>query len=165
MTDTAVRGVPKSAIVALAVVAVCATAATAAGAVKLSDHNQTKALRSEVLASARQIAVDFAVYDYRHIDADFTRVSNEAAGKFLSDFSTQSAGVRDAIVTLKAVSVAQIASAGTVNVSSTSAQVIVALNRTVTNAQAPKGSSSAFGVQMFLVKRHGHWLASQVNPL
>ena len=99
------------------------------------------------------------------IDADFTRVSNEATGKFLTDFSTQSAGVRDAIVSVKAVSTAQVASAGTVNVSPHSAQVIVALNRTVTNAQAPKGTNSAFGVQMFLVERGGRWLASAVNPL
>ena len=73
--------------------------------------------------------------------------------------------MRDAIVAVKATSTAQVASAGTVNVSLTSAQVIVALNRTVTNTQAPKGTNSAFGVQLFLVKRGGHWLASQVNPL
>ena len=63
--------------------------------------------------------IDFASYDYRTIDRDFTRVSNEATGKFRSDFSTQSAGVRDAIVAVKATSTAQIASAGTVNVALT----------------------------------------------
>jgi Mce-associated membrane protein len=140
-------------------------ALAAVGARQLSQQASLSDARASALAAGRQIAVDVASYDYREIDKDFTRVSNEAAGKFLTDFSTQSAGVRDAIVSLKAVSVAQVASAGAVNVSADSAQVIVALNRTVTNAQAPKGTNSAFGVQMFLVKRGGRWLATQVNPL
>jgi Mce-associated membrane protein len=147
------------------VVATAGAALAAVGAHQLSDQARLADARTGALSAGRQIALDIASYDYRHIDRDFTRVSHEATGKFLTDFSTQSAGVRDAIVTLKAVSVAQIASAGAVNVSAGSAQVIVALNRTVTNAQAPKGTSNAFGVQMFLVKRGGRWLATQVNPL
>jgi len=147
------------------VVTTARAALAAGGARHLSQQAELAQARNEALSAGRQIAVDIASYDYRHIDADFTRVSNEATGKFLTDFSTQSAGVRDAIVSVKAVSTAQVASAGTVNVSPHSAQVIVALNRTVTNAQAPKGTNSAFGVQMFLVERGGRWLASAVNPL
>jgi Mce-associated membrane protein len=149
-----------------ALVVVTAGAALAAlGARQASDQQDLARVRVQALAAGRQIAIDLASYDYRTIDRDFTRVSNESTGKFQSDFSTQSAGVRDAIVAEKATSTAQIASAGTVNVSLTSAQVIVALNRTVTNSQAPKGTNSAFGVQLFLVKRGDHWLATQVNPL
>jgi Mce-associated membrane protein len=165
LTDTAARGVPKSAIVALAVVAVCATAATAAGAVKLSDHNQTKALRSEALASARQIAVDFAVYDYRHIDADFNRVANESTGKFKSQFVTQSAGVRQLIIKAKAVSNAEIAAEGLVEAATNHASVVVALDRTVTNTSAPKGQRDSFGLQIDLLRVNGKWLASGVKPL
>jgi Mce-associated membrane protein len=147
------------------VVTSAGVALAAVGARQLSHQAALSDARTSALAAGRQIAVDIASYDYREIDKDFTRVSNEATGKFLTDFSTQSAGVRDAIVSLKAVSVAQVASAGAVNVSADSAQVIVALNRTVTNAQAPKGTNSAFGVQMLLVKRAGRWLATQVTPL
>ena len=158
------RALPVAAAGAL-VVATAGAALAAVGAHRLSDKAALANARASALAAGRQIAVDVASYDYREIDKDFTRVSSEATGKFLSDFSTQSAGVRDAIVSVKAVSQAQIASAGVVNASTDSAQVVVALNRTVTNAQAPKGTNSAFGIQMFLVKRHGRWLASQVNPL
>jgi Mce-associated membrane protein len=165
VTDTAVRGVPKSAVVALAVIAVGATAATAAGAVKLSDHDQTKALRSDVLASARQIAVDFAVYDYRHIDADFTRVANESTGKFKSQFVTQSAGVRELIIKAKAVSNAEIAAEGLVEAATNHASVVVALDRTVTNTSAPKGQRDSFGLEIDLVRVDGKWLASGVKPL
>jgi Mce-associated membrane protein len=147
------------------VVAVTGAALSAVGARQLSHDQVTTDARESALTAARQIAVDIAQYDYRHIDADFTRVTKEATGSFLKDFSTQSAGVRDAIVAVKAVSVAQVASAGVVTASPAAAQVIVALNRTVTNSQAPKGANSAFGVQMFLVRVGGRWLASQVKPL
>ena len=152
------------AIGALAVAATGATL-TVLGARQLSHQAQLSHARAQALAAGRQIAVDVAEYDYREIDKDFTRVSDEATGSFLKDFSTQAAGVRDAIVAAKAVSKAQIASVGIVNATPRSAQVIAALDRVVTNVQSPKGTSTAFGLQIFLVKSHGRWLASQVTPL
>ena len=159
------RALPVAAAAGALVVTVAGGALAAVGAQHLSHEHHLDDVRSSALAAGRQIAVDVASYDYRHIDADFTRVSKEATGKFQSDFTTQSAGVRDAIVAAKAVSTAQVASAGVVNASSTTAQVVVALNRTVTNSQAPKGTQSALGVQLFLVRRGGRWLATDVKPL
>lgn len=165
MTDTAARGVPRAVVVALAVVAVSTTAITAAGAVKLSDHDTAQDLRNQVLGAARQIAVDFAVYDYRHIDADFTRVANESTGKFKSQFVTQSAGVRELIIKAKAVSKAEIAAEGLVEASSGRASVVIALDRTVTNTSAPNGQRDSFGLEIDLLRVHGKWLASGVKPL
>ena len=165
MTDTAPRGVPSSAVVALAVIAVCATAATAAGAVKLSDRGHTTDLRTQVLGAARQIAVDFAVYDYRHIDADFSRVANESTGRFKQQFVTQAAGVRELIIKAKAVSKADIAAEGLVEATSGHASVVVALDRTVTNTSAPNGQRDSFGLEIDMLRIHGKWLASGVKPL
>jgi len=159
------RALPVAAVAGALVVTAAGGVLAAVGAQHLSHQQSLDDARSSALAAGRQIAVDVATYDYRHIDADFTRVSDEATGKFQSDFTTQSAGVRDAIVAAKAVSTAQVASAGIVNATTSSAQVVVALNRTVTNSQAPKGTQSALGVQMFLVKRGGRWLATDVKPL
>jgi Mce-associated membrane protein len=150
---------------AAVVIGVTGGALGAAGTTRLSHQDALDSARSSALASAKQIAVDIAEYDYRHIDADFTRVTHEATGKFLKDFGTSANGVRDAIVAVKAVSTAQVASAGVVDVAPSSAQVVVALNRVVTNSQAPKGTTSAFGLQMFLVRKGNRWLASAVNPL
>jgi len=147
------------------VVALAASALAAVQTTRLSHEHASAEVRESALAAARQIAVDIADYNYQTIDRDFTRVTQEATGKFLSDFSTQSAGVRDAIVAAKAVSQATVAAAGVVNASANSAQIDVALNRTVTNASSPKGTQAAFGLQMLLVKRGGRWLASEVNPL
>jgi Mce-associated membrane protein len=147
------------------VVALAASALAAVQTTRLSHEQSASDVRASALAAGRQIAIDIAQYDYRTIDQDFTRVTQESTGKFLSDFSTASAGVRGEIVAAKAVSKATVAAAGVVSSSATSAQVDVALNRLVTNAAAPKGTQAAFGLQMLLVKRHGRWLASQVNPL
>lgn len=159
------RALPVAAAAGALVVAIAGGALAAVQTSRLSTQESLAAARESALAAGRQIAVDIADYDYRTIDRDFTRVTQEATGTFLKEFSTQSAGVRDAIVADKAVSQAQVASAGVVTASTSSAQVVVALNRLVTNAQAPKGSQAAFGLQMVLVKRHGRWVASQVNPL
>ena len=154
-----------AAAAALLVIALAGAALAAVQTGRLSHEQSISDDRASALAAARQIAVDIADYDYRQIDKDFTRVTQEATGKFLSEFSTQSAGVRDAIVAAKAVSQATVAGAGVVNANGHSAEVDVALNRTVTNAAAPKGTQAAFGLQMLLVKRGGHWIASEVNPL
>lgn len=159
------RALPVAATVAALVVTIAGGSLAAVGTRKLSHDQALARARASALASGRQIAVDLADYDYRTIDRDFTRVSNSSTGTFQADFAKQSAGVRDAIVALKAVSVAQVQSAGIVNADLDSAQVVAALDRTVTNAQSPKGTTTAFGLQIFLVRRGGRWLASQVNPL
>jgi Mce-associated membrane protein len=164
VTDYAARGVP-NAVVALAVIAIAGAASAGAGVLKLSRHDDTKDLHAQVLSAARQIAVDFAVYDYRHIDADFSRVANESTGTFKSQFVSSSAGVRELIIKAKAVSQATIAAEGLVGASANHASVVLALDRTVTNTSAPKGQHDSFGLQIELVRVHGHWLATGVKPL
>jgi Mce-associated membrane protein len=137
---------------------------------RLSDRaalSATVSRQNEALAAGRQIAVDFLAYDYRHIDADFTRVVGESVGALSKDFATQSASVRDLIVKAKAISTATVASAAVVSVSASgsAARVLVSLNRTIVNTSAPKGQSNSVDLQLDLVRRHGRWLASAVKPV
>jgi Mce-associated membrane protein len=164
MPSTAGRGATVAAITA-AVVATSMTALAAVGSVHLSHRNSQADLRTSVLGVGRQIAVDFAAYDYRHIDADFTRVASESTGQFRQQFVAQSAGVRELIIKAKAVSTAEVASEGLVDVSATTATVVLALDRTIRNTGAPKGQQDSFGLQIDLVRQHGRWLASKVTPL
>lgn len=160
-----ISATPVAAAAGALVVVVAGAALAATSAQRLSDSQKTTDARASALAAGRQIAVDIAEYDYRHIDQDFSRVDNEATGSFKQQFGTSAAGVRDAIVAVKAQSTAQVASAGVVNANGRTATVVVALNRTVVNAQAPKGTTSAFGLQIVLQRKNGRWLAAQVNPL
>jgi hypothetical protein len=147
------------------VVTVAAGALAAIGTHRLSHVETVTAARTQAMAVARQIAVDFFAYDYRHIDADFKRVANESTGSLQTDFVRQSAGVRGLIVQAKAVSTAQVVSVAVVSATSSGARVLLALNRTVTNSSAPKGQTNSVDLQMDLIRRGGHWLASAVKPL
>jgi len=154
--------------VTAAVLAVGGGALAAVQTGKLSDRVALAARvteQNEALAAGRQIAIDFLAYDYRHIDADFTRVVSESVGALSKDFATQSASVRDLIVKAKAVSTAAVASAGIVSVNAKAARVLVSLNRTIVNTSAPKGQSNAIDLEIDLVRQHGRWLASAVKPL
>jgi Mce-associated membrane protein len=159
-------------ITATAAIAVVTTA-LAALAVGESSHQQSRLSqvtsqqqqREQVLAAGRQIAVDFASYDYRHIDADFSRVANEATGDFKKQFVTQSAGIRPYVVKAKSVSTAQVASEGLVDIAPASATVVIALDRTIKTSTAPNGQQAALGVEIDLVRQGDKWLASGVKPL
>jgi Mce-associated membrane protein len=143
--------------------AAAALAAVAAG--QVSDRAGQASERSQALAAGRQIAIDFAAYDYRHLQQNFNRVANESTGAFKHQYATQSAGVQDLIVKARAVSVAEVASAGVVDAGPRAATVVVALNRTISNTSVPKGQQDSFGVEIDLRQINGRWLASEVKPL
>jgi Mce-associated membrane protein len=147
------------------VLATTAAALTAAAARQVSHGEDSSSLRQQALAAGRQIAVDFAAYDYRHLQDDFDRVTGESTGSFKSQFASQAAGVQDLIVKAKAVSSAEIASAAVAEAGPRTAVVVIAINRTITNTSVPKGQKDSFGLQIQLRKVDGHWLASQVKPL
>jgi Mce-associated membrane protein len=164
MTDIGTRA---SVLVGTGALVFCTAAAALAGvaANQLSGREHTASLRQQALAAGRQVAIDFAAYDYRHLQADFKRVVSESTGSFKSQYASQSAGVQDLIIKAKAVSTAEIASAGVVDSGPKAATVLIALNRTVTNSSVPNGQKDSFGVQIELRHIGGHWLASQVKPL
>jgi len=146
-------------------VALAGSALATVGARQLSHREDVASLRQSALFAGQQIAVDFSAYDYRHLQDDFNRVVNESTGAFKSQYATQSAGVQDLIIKAKAVSTADVASAGLVDANRDSATVLVAVNRKVTNTSVPNGQSDSFGLQIVLKRVNGRWLASQVKPL
>ena len=156
-----------SVLIGTGALAVCTAAAAmaAVAAKQVSDREDRSSVREQALAAGRQIAVDFAAYDYRHLQADFKRVVSESTGSFKSQYASQSAGVQDLIIKAKAVSSAEVASAGVVDVGSRSATVVVAVNRTISNTSVPNGQKDSFGVEIQLRLVGGRWLANDVKPL
>jgi Mce-associated membrane protein len=152
------------ALVAL-VVAVVVAALAALGARQLSNAKRASSDQAGALGAARQIALDFAAYDYHHLNEDFQRVAAESTGSFRQQYLTQSAGVQGLIEKAKAVSTAEVVSGGVVEGTSSRTTVVLALNRTVTNTSVPKGQSDSFGLQMVMQRVHGRWLVSDVKPL
>jgi Mce-associated membrane protein len=155
---------PLLAVVAL-VVAVGAAVLAALTARQISDADHDASVRDEALAAGRQIAVDFAAYDYRHLAQDFKTVADESTAPFKEQYLTQSTGVHDLIVKAKSVSTAEVASAGLVSATEDKATVVIALNRTVDNSSLDTPQSDSFGLQIVLLHKGGRWLASEVTPL
>ena len=147
------------------VVAVAAAALAAVAARRLAPSEKSAEARAAALGAARQVAIDFAAYDYRRLPEEFKRVADESTGAFRQQYLTQSAGVKDLIVKAQSVSTAEVVSGGVVDASAGRATVVLALNRTVTNTSVPKGQSDSFGLQIVMLNRAGHWLASDVKPL
>jgi Mce-associated membrane protein len=158
------RLLPLLSAVAL-VIAVGAAVLAALTARQMSDAEHDASVRDGALAAGRQIAVDFAAYDYRHIAEDFKRVADESTGKFHEQYLSQSAQAHELIVKAKSVSTAEVASAGLVSADDKRATVVVALNRTIDNVSLEQPQNDSFGLEILLLFQRGRWLASEVNPL
>lgn len=142
-----------------------AAAMTAVAATQVSDREEASSLRQQALSAGRQIAVDFAAYDYRHLDADLKRVSSESTGTFKKQFISSFTGLQDVFAKAQAVATAEVASAGVVDAGPRRATVVVAIDRTITNTSVPKGQKDSLAVQLTLVHTDGRWLASDLKPL
>lgn len=119
--------------------------------------------RTDALAAARQIAVNFSTLDYRTFDRDTARVTAEATGAFRSDFAAQAAQIKQVVVANKSVSSGQVAQAALVSATSSTARVLLALDATVTNTSATQPTARHYRVQLDLAKVKGRWLASQLQ--
>jgi Mce-associated membrane protein len=146
---------------ALALVAALVLAAVLAH--RALDQRAVAQDRSDALAAARQIAVNFSTLDYRTFDRDTARVTAEATGAFRSDFAAQAAQIKQVVLENKSVSSGRVAQAALVSVTSTSARVLLALDATVTNTGATQPTARHYRVQLDLAKVKGRWLASQLQ--
>jgi Mce-associated membrane protein len=119
--------------------------------------------RTEALAAARQIAVNFSTLDYRSFDRDTARVTAAATGTFRSDFAAQAAQIKQVVIANKSVSSGQVGSAALVSASSHRARVLLALDASVTNTSSTTPVARHYRVQLDLTKVGGQWRASQLQ--
>ena len=121
--------------------------------------------RMAALAAARQAAVDYTTYDYRHLREDFNRLKAESTGKTMLD---QIHKVLEAGVPLlergKVVSKGQVRSAGVADAKGNQVAVVAAVDANVTNIAAPTGSPRRYRFQIIMTKVGGHWLVSDLQP-
>lgn len=152
-------------LAALAAVLVVAAAVLAYFAHRESQLAASSALRASALAAARQEAVNFTTYDYRHLSQDFARVSAAATGSFRKEFQTESGSLAQLIGQSKAVATGRVLDAGLVSISSTGATAVVALDDRVTNSVAPNGVVRNYRLKIVLARSHGRWLVANLQPV
>ena len=150
----------------LAVGLVVATVLTTALAVWLSlalaDQREAEQRRQDILAAARQSALNFTSLDYRHYDRDSANVLKSATGDFKKQFSAQTHDLTELVARNKSVSQGQVLDAGIVRSDAHSARVLVVADSKVTNTAAPEGQARTYRLQLDLARVAGRWLTSDV---
>lgn len=149
--------------VGLAVATVFTTALTIWLSLGLHDQHDRAQRRQDILAAARQSALNFTSLDYRHYDRDSANVLQGATGDFKKQFAAQTEQLTKLVAANESVSEGQILDAGIVRSDEDSARVLVVADSKVTNTAAPKGESRTYRLQLDLVHRNGRWLTSDVE--
>jgi Mce-associated membrane protein len=146
---------------------VTATVLTTTAAVWLSvqvyEQRQADQRRQDILAAARQSALNFTSLDYRHYDRDSGNVLKGATGDFKEQFAAQTAELTKLVAQNKSVSEGQVLEAGIVRSDERSARVQVVADSKVTNVAVPKGEARTYRLQLDLVLENGRWLTSDVE--
>ncbi|MCK8434861.1 hypothetical protein G3I77_18070 [Streptomyces sp. D2-8] len=119
--------------------------------------------RQEILAAARQSALNFTSLDYRHYDRDSENVLKGATGDFKKQFAAQTAQLTKLVAGNKSVSEGQVLEAGIVRSDARSARVLVVADSKVTNTAVPDGEARTYRLQLDLVHQGGRWLTSDVE--
>ncbi|WP_258053610.1 hypothetical protein [Streptomyces sp. Ru72] len=130
---------------------------------RLADQRAAEQRRQDILAAARQSALNFTSLDYRHYDRDSGNVLKGATGEFKKEFAAQTAELTKLVAQNKSVSEGQVLEAGIVRSDADSARVLVVADSKVTNTAAPQGQARTYRLQLDLVREHGRWLTSDVE--
>ena len=131
--------------------------------VHLADQRTTDQRRQDILAAARQSALNFTTLDYRHYSRDSGNVLQGATGDFKKEFAAQTEQLTQLVAQNKSVSEGQVLDAGIVRSDAHSARVLVVADSKVTNTAVPQGQARTYRLQLDLVLEHGRWLTSDVE--
>ncbi|WP_239150535.1 hypothetical protein [Streptomyces sp. SID13588] len=147
----------------LAVAALVLAAASGYLGAHLYQQRQDGRRDQDIVAAARQSALNFTSLDYRHYDQDSKNVLNGATGDFKKQFASQTAELTKLVASNKSVAEGQVLEAGIAKSDDHSARVLVVVDSKVTNVAAPEGQARNYRLQLDLVREGGRWLTSDVE--
>ncbi|MCL2542264.1 MAG: hypothetical protein FWE71_07390 [Nocardioidaceae bacterium] len=117
------------------------------------------------LAAAREAAVAFTSYDYRHIGSDLNRVADRSTGRFRQQFTKALGALTQAIKKAHGVSHGDVTEAGLVRSTDTTAVAIAAVDASITNSSTKGPSTRRYRLQITLERVDGDWLISDISPV
>ncbi|WP_229911113.1 hypothetical protein [Streptomyces aurantiogriseus] len=130
---------------------------------EVHEQRAAEQRRQDVLAAARQSALNFTSLDYRHYERDSGNVLQGATGDFKKQFAAQTEELTKLVTGNKSVSEGQVLEAGIVRSDARSARVLVVADSKVTNTAVPEGEARTYRLQLDLVLEGGRWLTSDVE--
>jgi hypothetical protein len=152
-------------IAGLVVVLAATIAAAAITGHRWHDQQRIDDTHQEALAAARQTTVNFVSVSASTVDRDLQRVMAGATGDFQDEFKRGAPQVRAAVVENNVDSHGTVLRAGLVSGDIDSAVVLVAVDATVKNVNAPQGRLSHYRIQVDVTRdpRSGRWLVSRLQ--
>jgi Mce-associated membrane protein len=147
----------------LAVAVALLLAASGYFAVQTYQQDQEEQRRQDIVAAARQTALNFTSLDYRRYDRDSRNVLKNATGDFKRQFASQTQELTKLVAANKSVSQGRVIEAGIARADERSARVLIVADSKVTNTAAKKGQARNYRLQLDLVRERGRWLTSDVE--
>ncbi|GIG87091.1 hypothetical protein [Plantactinospora endophytica] len=119
----------------------------------------------QALAAARQTTVNFVSVSASSVDSDLQRITAGATGEFREEFVRGQAKVRAAVLENKVESRGTVLRAGLVSGDRRHAVVLVAMDATVKNVNAPDGRPAHYRIQVDLTREDDSdtWLVSRLQ--
>ncbi|WP_455352176.1 hypothetical protein [Streptomyces sp. SYSU K217416] len=148
---------------ALAVATVVVTALSGWLSLQVYEQRTEQKRQQDILAAARQSALNFTSLDYRHYGRDSKSVLDGATGDFKEQFAAQTAELTKLVAANKSVSEGQVLEAGITRADERTARVLVVADSKVINTAAPEGQARTYRLQLDLVREGGRWLTSNVE--
>jgi Mce-associated membrane protein len=137
-------------VVALAVL-------TAFLAVRTVDRQRSEAATADAVRAARLTVQNFVSISAPTIDRDLARVADGATGDFADEFERGKAQVKSVVVANKVTSTGKVLEAAVDTADKDSARVLVIVDATVVNVNAPKGQLRHYRISVDLAKVKDNW--------
>ncbi len=120
--------------------------------------------RAAAASAARQFAVNFFTYDYRSLDRDLKRVTDQSSGAFQKDYISKEPQLRKLIPQAKVVATSTVSTAGVSLLAKDQAIVLVTADQLV-NSLVAKNGQNRYRLKLTMQQTPTGWLAADVTPV
>jgi Mce-associated membrane protein len=151
--------------VLIGVIAVALAVALVLATLAVGNKDALESARTSALAAAKTYAVEIGSYNYAHLDQDFAVVLANSTPTFKTSYTQSSGALKSTLVKYKATAKATVVAQGLSSSSTTSADVLVFLDQTVTNTDQKSPTTTRTQVEIDLLKSGGKWLINDVTVL
>jgi Mce-associated membrane protein len=121
--------------------------------------------RADAVAAARQAIVNLDSLSVTTVDADLKRVLDGATGQFKDQFGKSQDDLKAVIQRLKTVSEGRVVASAVIRNGVESADVLVAVDRTIKDTGNPSGVIANDRWKVTLEKHSGRWLVSALDAV
>lgn len=150
------------ALAAVSAVAVAAVTLLVITFVSWQHQRDVDSARDSAVKAAKEFAVDFGSYDYRHLETDFREVASRMTPDFARSYLDSSGRLEPTFEQYKTQVTAQIQAYGVTSVSTSRATVVIFLDQTVRTSQSSTPRIDRNRLELHLVHQDGKWLVTEL---